>query len=197
MNNYTRILLIFQWKFFWALFVSTLLVYINFPLQLERAKFREWTNNTVRRRWRGGTALNRSKLLPNYGSDCREIAAASRRNNSKLIAVLAVIIFSYAQRSPRDRRLHFYKIMTVVKILSCLLIPPVPATRSLLIRTGYSFSRIWFILLLFKWRNLHSSNCNPKWIFLFSFFDTFTTINNILNRSNYISEHKNISRCLW
>lgn len=116
---------------------------------------------------------NRSELLPDYGSDCREIAAAPRHNNSKLIAVLAVIIFSYAQRSLRDRRLHFYKIMTVVKILSRLLIPPVPATRALLIRIRYSFFLgydLFYLLLVMKFAFI--SKCNEVNI-SFIFFQHF------------------------
>lgn len=45
---------------------------------------------------------SRSELLLDYESDFREIAAAPLHNNSELIAVLAVIIFSYVRRSSPD-----------------------------------------------------------------------------------------------
>lgn len=48
---------------------------------------------------RANKRLSRSELLPDYESDFREIAAAPRHNNSELIAVLVVIIFSYVRRS--------------------------------------------------------------------------------------------------
>lgn len=168
MNNYTWLtntlnflLKILLWIIFSILYRCIFILLCNYKGQIPRMNKRR----------------NRSELLPDYGSDCREIAAAPQHNNSKLIAVLAVTIFSYAQRSPRDRRLHFYKIMTVVKILSRLLISPVPTTRALLIRTRYSFF-LGYDLFYSVTKFAFINKCNKMNIFL-SFFNTFAIINKI------------------
>lgn len=132
---------------------------------------------------------NRSELLPDYGSDCRKIAAAPRYNNSKLIAVLAVIIFSYAQRSPRDRR----AILLQDNDRCENFITPANSTcarnslLALLIRTGCSALfgyDLFYSITKFAFLN----KCNEMNIFIFSFF--FESFNNTWQYLNYLIKYK-------